>query len=204
MGERDSLEGERRGAASAGSGAPTPARKERRDKGVKRGPRTGPARGRGGGAGRISHLSLQRFRHGSERRVTDRMRAAVAEAAALGIEPWLMPAAGGGGGAVGAGEGTPGWVSEADEGSGSSDTSDTDGLEARWLDDADGDDVTAAGYQPRRPGGGRVRSSRKRRSAAAEVERAAGGAGESGERQRERQQEKRRRAGERESARAGE
>ena len=49
-------------------------------KSLKRGPRTGPARGRGGGAGRISHLSLQRFRHGSERRVTDRMRAAVAVA----------------------------------------------------------------------------------------------------------------------------
>ena len=50
-------------------------------------------------------------------------------------------------------------MSEADEGSGSSDT---DGLEARWLDDADGDDVTAAGYQPRRPRGGSGPSGRKR------------------------------------------
>ena len=58
-----------------------------------------------------------------------------------------MPAAGGAGGTVDAGAEAPGWASEAQEGGSSSDS---DGHEAGWLDDADGDDVTSEGYQPRR------------------------------------------------------
>ena len=115
-----------------------------------------------------------------------------------------MPAAGGAGGTVGAGAEAPGWASEAQEGGSSSDS---DGHEAGWLDDADGDDVTVEGYRAWRPssyGGSRRKRRREGAGSGAEAEHAANAAGASGERQRKRQREKRRRADERGRASAGE
>ena len=65
---------------------PVKPRKVRKDKGTVRGPRalTGAARYR------IGALSLDRFRFGIERQVSQATRASVLEGQRLGVKPWLM------------------------------------------------------------------------------------------------------------------
>ena len=72
--------------ATAASAPPVKVRATRKDKGQRRGPR----RLKGGEEHRIGMLSLYRYRYGMERQVSTATRAAVAEAARLGVQPWLM------------------------------------------------------------------------------------------------------------------
>ena len=76
-----------RRAARGGKAAATGARRTRCDKGVLKGPR-GPNALKGLGAHSIGQLSLQRFRHGIERQVSDATRAAVSAALGSGVAPW--------------------------------------------------------------------------------------------------------------------
>ena len=72
--------------AAAASAHPIKVRATRKDKGQRRGPR----RLKGGEEHRIGMLSLYRYRYGMERQVSEATRAAVAEAAQLGVQPWLL------------------------------------------------------------------------------------------------------------------
>jgi hypothetical protein len=72
--------------AKAAAQQPVKARRVRKDKGVKRGPR----RVKGGAAYRIGMLSLYRYRYGMERQVSERTLAAVREGRRAGVQPWLV------------------------------------------------------------------------------------------------------------------